>query len=636
MMKKIISVLLVIGLMFGVYGQVIGTTSNIGKLNSYINEIWGTDVSSGYSIDSFGNIQVKHNNNPTRVVSGTYNVNNGLPTPYGVALFDDKLASINTYIKDMWGTDIDVDSVGNIYVVQNHHIKKIDKNKNISVFVGQNIAGFKDGIGADAQFNTISGITIDIDDNIYVADRKNNRIRKITKERQVTTLAGSGATGTTDGYVFDATFRQPINVAVDYIGNVYVVDSDYDGFGTKVRKISGNNVTTLVGSEKLGYKDGTTNKAEFSNIRWIVVDKNLNIFVSDGGRNKDGIGYASSIRKISLDGIVTTFMLGSGNQDGVNNIAYPSGTLMASVNKYNNAVGWGDYGKYNTTNNTVVMDKAGNIYMSDHNNHAIRKINQDRAIVTLAGHSVYDEQWQTIRPDRTRGYLDGYVNKALLNNPNTLTIHNNTIYFLDSGNNALRTLSLFSDDVLPPSTPNNLVASQITENSFRLDWKSSVDNFDIEGYEIYRNSNFVEKVTSTTYSFFNLNHSIVSNIQVLAYDKNGNKSGLSETLPVTTLSPPQDTQAPTVPTNLVSSNVTSNGFTVSWTPSTDNVGVTGYNVYRDGVYVVTVNKPSYIFVNLPTNKTYNITVLAFDASKNRSALSQPTTITLQRTPSSLQ
>jgi hypothetical protein len=144
----------------------------------------------------------------------------------------------------------------------------------------------------------------------------------------------------------------------------------------------------------------------------------------------------------------------------------------------------------------------------------------------------------------------------------------------------------------------------------------------------------VATVSKPNYAFVNLPTNKTYNITVLAFDASKNRSALSAKLPITLKE--IDTQAPSVPTRLTTSNIISSGFTVSWTPSTDNVGVTGYNVYRDGVYVVTVNKPSYIFVNLPTNKTYNITVLAFDASKNRSALSQPTTITLQRTPSSLQ
>jgi chitodextrinase len=91
--------------------------------------------------------------------------------------------------------------------------------------------------------------------------------------------------------------------------------------------------------------------------------------------------------------------------------------------------------------------------------------------------------------------------------------------------------------------------------------------------------------------------------------------------------PVADSIAPSIPTNLSTTNVTQTSLTVNWNVSTDNIAVTGYNVYRNGTYVATVSTNSYQFTGLTAGSTHNITVLAFDAMQNRSAQSTSLSVT---------
>ncbi|MEZ4849337.1 MAG: fibronectin type III domain-containing protein [Bacteroidia bacterium] len=113
---------------------------------------------------------------------------------------------------------------------------------------------------------------------------------------------------------------------------------------------------------------------------------------------------------------------------------------------------------------------------------------------------------------------------------------------------------------------------------------------------------------------------------VTAFDAASNESGASNTVNVTTQSA-GDTQAPTVPAGLASSNVTSSSFDVSWSASSDNVGVTGYNVYLNGSLDGSTASTSYSFSGLSASTTYTVTVSAYDAASNTSAQSSGLNVT---------
>ena len=93
------------------------------------------------------------------------------------------------------------DTLGNVYVADtnNHKIRKIDPSGHVTTFVGSGYSGSSDGQGSTATFNKPTGLAIDSTGNIYVSEFRGNKIRKIDSSGNVSTLAGSGITGSTDG-----------------------------------------------------------------------------------------------------------------------------------------------------------------------------------------------------------------------------------------------------------------------------------------------------------------------------------------------------------------------------------------------------------------------------------------------------
>jgi sugar lactone lactonase YvrE len=158
--------------------------------------------------------------------------------------------------------------------------------------------GFADGAGASASFNTPSALALDAAGNLYVADTGNNRVRKVTPEGVVTTLAGDGAAGYVDGPAAEARFDSPVGVAVDKDGAVYVADT----YNDRVRVITKEGaVKTLAGSGSPAYADGAGASASFDTPCGVAVNEVGEVYVADTGNDR--------LRKITKDGQVTTLNL---------------------------------------------------------------------------------------------------------------------------------------------------------------------------------------------------------------------------------------------------------------------------------------------------------------------------------------
>jgi endo-1,4-beta-xylanase len=198
-------------------------------------------------------------------------------------------------------------------------------------------------------------------------------------------------------------------------------------------------------------------------------------------------------------------------------------------------------------------------------------------------------------------------------------------------------------DTQAPSTPAGLVASSTTSSSVSLAWTASTDNVGVTGYQILRapgasGGSFTQVGTSTATSFNNtgLTASTTYRFQVRAVDAAGNASAVSNTVTAATQGGGGDTQAPTAPSNLASSGTTSTSVSLSWTGSTDNVGVTGYQILRaagasGGTFtqVGTSTTTSFNNTGLTASTTYRYQVRAVDAAGNASAVSNTVTAQTQ-------
>jgi sugar lactone lactonase YvrE len=266
----------------------------------------------------------------------------------------------------------------------------------VSTIAGSGVQGSADGTGTFATFYQPTGIAVDASGNIYVADYRNNTIRKITATGVVTTLAGTVAQGSANGTGTYATFNQPTGVAVDASGNIYVADNG----NNLIREITpAGVVTTIAGSGTSGGFNGTGTAATFNCPQGIAVDVSGNIYVADYGNNQ--------VRKIAPGGIVTT--LAGKDSSGANN-----GVDTAAT--FNQPTG-------------VAVDAAGNVYVADEGNNLIRKINPAGMVTTFAGSGA-------------AGASNGAGTAASFNGPTGVAVDaSGNVYVADYGNNLVREIS---------------------------------------------------------------------------------------------------------------------------------------------------------------------------------------------------
>ena len=251
-----------------------------------------------------------------------------------------------------------VDGAGNVYVADtaNNTIRKIAPNGVVSTLAGvSGTHGSADGIGGNARFWAPFGIAADRSGNVYVADTANNTIRKITSDGVVSTLAGlAGHPGSKDGNGTNARFRNPWGVAVDGIGNVFVADMSND----TIRKITPTGVvSTLAGQVGIsGSLNGVGASAQFNNPFAIAVDSADNIYVSDSAND--------TIRKVTPGGMASI-------------LAGLPGYAGSTDGNGNDARFWNPQG--------LAVDDGGNIYVADTGNNTVRKITPMGVVTTLAG-----------------------------------------------------------------------------------------------------------------------------------------------------------------------------------------------------------------------------------------------------------
>lgn len=192
--------------------------------------------------------------------------------------------------------DAVISSDGTIYVSDSgatQRIRAITRDGRVITVTGGS-AGFADGIGDEAQFDTPSGLAIDPLGTIYVADTGNNAIRRIAPDGRVSTIAGNGSAGAEDGAAGEARFNGPIDVAIDRAGRIIVADT----YNDRIRAIAPDGrVSTIAGGAR-GFVDGPAVYAQFDTPSGVAVDRAGNILVADTGNG--------AVRSIDPNGVVTT------------------------------------------------------------------------------------------------------------------------------------------------------------------------------------------------------------------------------------------------------------------------------------------------------------------------------------------
>jgi gliding motility-associated-like protein len=315
---------------------------------------------------------------------------------------------------------IATDKSGNIYVADrlNNVIRKITSAGVVTTFAGSGSAGAVDALGTAASFFEPYGITCDTSGNVYVADTKNFKIRKITPAGLVSTVAGQGVFGTTNGPANNARFGYPVGIAVTPDGSTIYV-SDYNTH--VIRQISAGNVTTLAGMIYVtGNTNGSGNAATFNHPTGLCLTPSGELLIADEWNNQ--------LRKMTASGLVTT-VAGTG---------FPGSADGAAVSATFNGP------------TTITLGAGGNYYIADALNHTLRAYNPTTQVITTYAGSA-----------GLSGSSDGSIAVARFNTPYGISYSNANyaLYCSDQLNHTIRKIISLSTISLTVSTTTSTVCS---------------------------------------------------------------------------------------------------------------------------------------------------------------------------------
>jgi sugar lactone lactonase YvrE len=271
-------------------------------------------------------------------------------------------------------TGVARDAQGNLYVADrfNNAIRKISEGGVVSTLAGlPGAQGHADGAGTTARFVTPWGVAVDAAGNLYVADQGDQAIRKISPDGGVTTVAGNAESGNAPSETDAARrFSGPTGIAVDAGGTLYVSDVNV------VRRITPEGTVSILAGQPgiVGSQDGSAGSATFTSLQGIAVDIAGNVYVVDGGLipgpiPSNSVNVAASIRRISASGTVST-------------LAGAGGTALDAVLGF--ADGNGATARFSFPEG-LAIDGAGNLIVGDRGNHAVRRVAPNGTVTTLAG-----------------------------------------------------------------------------------------------------------------------------------------------------------------------------------------------------------------------------------------------------------
>lgn len=302
------------------------------------------------------------------------------------------------------------------YVAENNKIRIVDVNTGGSSFlIGHSVDNYKESTGADARFSTIQGIVVTNDGkDLYVADRFNNRIRRVNiGEAKSYWISGTGeinTTGPSNGYqegnADEAKFANPTGIVLSHDGStLYVADTG----NNRIRsvRLSDGHTELIAGDGTAGYRDGDGSQARFNKPVGIDLDRGAGryLYVADTNNHR--------IREIDLNNNKVRTIAGSGSAG------------------YKNAVGTAAYFSYPEY---LAVSNDGKIYVSEVGSHRIRWVNPAGGEVRLVAGS------------GNRGYKNGSWTSAEFNNPKGIVadVDNHRIFVADSWNDVIRRVSITS------------------------------------------------------------------------------------------------------------------------------------------------------------------------------------------------
>jgi len=391
-----------------------------------------------------------------------------------------------------------VDNAGNVYVADtdNHTIRKIVASTGaVTTFAGAaGVSGSAEGVGSAARFNNPSGVAVDGEGMVYVADTMNHTLRRVTPLGVVTTLAGSpGVVGSVDGTGSDARFQGPQGLAIDNGGNLYVADTN----NHTVRKIVSSTgvVTTVAGlAGNPGSADGQGNLARFEFPSGVAVDGAGNLFVADTENH--------TIRQILPSGLVST----------VAGLAGASG----------GADGTGSTVRFDSPSD-VAVDLSGNLYVADTDNHTIRKVVPSAGTVTtLAGLA------------GTAGSSDGLGSAVRFFSPAGIAADNSgNLYVADTNNDTVRL-------GLPSQVPSIQTQPQSQTVNAGSSAQFSVTASGRPGvtYQWNFNGTAINGATNSSYSLSNAQSGNAGSYSVVVSNAMGSVASNQATLTVNAVTPP--------------------------------------------------------------------------------------------------
>ena len=343
-----------------------------------------------------------------------------------------------------------VDTASNVYIADsyNNRVRKVDASGTITTLAGMGTPSYSGdgGPATQAELYRPEGVAVDTASNVYIADSYNNRVRKVDASGAITTLAGTGMWGSSGdgGPATEADLKYPSGLAVDTAGNVYIAET----YNYRVRKVdTSGTINTLAGTGTLGYSGdgGLATQAQFDRPQGVAVDAVGNIYIIDHGNGRlrkiDSLGIVSTLAgsgdskypsgggPVQSDSVSLTYPRGGALDSAGNFFFTDNGSLWkltpeATISAVSLSGMKFSFG--------VASDAVGNVYVADSGNNRVQRVDTSGTITTLAGTGAW-------------GYSGdgGPATEAQLNYPYGLALDAvGNVYIADASNNRVRKVDL--------------------------------------------------------------------------------------------------------------------------------------------------------------------------------------------------